>query len=269
MNAMSSIAIRATSLRTLLGKAEILHALDLRLPAGRWTAVVGPNGAGKSTLLRVLAGLLPTAGAVTLHGRDLRDWPARERARQLAWLGQGEPGAEDLSAYDVALLGRLPHRAWLAPPTEADHAAARQALQATQVWDLRARRLGDLSGGERQRVLLARALAVQAPVLLMDEPLAHLDPPHQADWLAVVRRLVAAGGTVVSVLHELGVALHADELLIVRDGAIAHHGPCASPGTHRALQAAFDERIRVLPVQGSWVALPQEEPIHADRDTPH
>ena len=157
MSAMFSIAISATSTRTLLGKAEILHALDLRLPAGRWTAVVGPNGAGKSTLLRVLAGLLPTAGTVTLHGRDLRDWPARERARQLAWLGQGEPGAEDLSAYDVALLGRLPHRAWLAPPTEADHAAARQALQATQVWDLRARR----PVGQRAAVQLHHAVGRQ------------------------------------------------------------------------------------------------------------
>ncbi len=264
---LDRIAVAARSTATRIGKAQILHEFDVRIRAGRWTAIVGPNGAGKSTLLRVLAGLLPTDGTVELQGRPLLEWPLRERARQLAWLGQGEPGSEDLSAYDVALLGRLPHRSWLAPPSEQDHAITRQALQAMQVWPLRARRLGDLSGGERQRVLLARALAVQAPLLLMDEPLAHLDPPHQADWLALAREQVAAGGTVVSVLHELGMALQADELLIVRNGRVVHHGACASPATHRALQAAFDGRVEVRQVDHQWVALPripQEASVHAD-----
>ena len=260
-----SIAVSARSTATRIGKALILHGIDVRIAAGRWTAIVGPNGAGKSTLLRVLAGLLPTDGTVQLHGRPLADWPARERARQLAWLGQAEGGSDDLSAYDVVMLGRLPHRAWLAPASDADHAAVRQALAAMQVAHLQTRRLGELSGGERQRVLLARALAVQAPLLLMDEPLAHLDPPHQADWLAVVRAQVAAGGTVVSVLHELTMALLADDLLIVKAGRVLHHGPCHDPVTHRALVAAFDGRIAVHPVQGQWIALPHvQELTHAD-----
>ena len=265
LNAAKNIAIGAHSAGTSIGNHPVLGPLALALPAGRWTAIVGPNGAGKSTLLRVLAGLLHTQGPVTLAGRPLGQWPARERARQLAWLGQTEAGAEDLRAYDVALLGRLPHRAWLAPPSAADHAATRAALEATQVWPLRDRRLGALSGGERQRVLLARLLAVQAPIWLMDEPLAHLDPPHQADWLGVVRAHVAAGGTVVSVLHELGMALQADDLLIVKDGAIAHHGRCASAHTHRALQAAFDERVSVHQVGDQWVALPVAAPRPAER----
>ena len=262
-----SIAVSARSTATRIGKALILHGIDVRIAAGRWTAIVGPNGAGKSTLLRVLAGLLPTDGTVQLHGRPLADWPARERARQLAWLGQAEGGADDLLTEDVAMLGRLPHRAWLAPPTAADHAAVQRALAEMQVAHLQLRRLGDLSGGERQRVLLARALAVQAPVLLMDEPLSHLDPPHQTDWRAVARAQVAAGGTVVSVLHELGLALQADDLLIVREGRIVHHGQCSSPTTHRALQAAFDWRIGVYQVKDRWVALPripQEQSNHAD-----
>ena len=260
MVAAKNIAVRADSASTFIGKRQILGRVDLAVPAGRWTAIVGPNGAGKSTLLRVLAGLLPTDGRVTLVGRPLNDWPARARARELAWLGQSEPGTEDLGAYDVALLGRLPHRAWLAPPSAADHAATRVALEAMQVWALRERRLGALSGGERQRVLLARLLAVQAPTWLMDEPLAHLDPPHQADWLEVVRAHVASGGTVVSVLHELGMALQADDLLIVKDGAIAHHGATGHADTHLALQAAFDERVSVHQVGNQWVALPEQAP---------
>ncbi|MGB3072001.1 MAG: ABC transporter ATP-binding protein [Ottowia sp.] len=252
-----SAALSVSSTSTSIAGRPILGPIDLALPARRWTSIVGPNGAGKSTLLRVLAGLLPTAGPVRLQGRPLSQWHARERARQLAWLGQGETGGEDLTAYDVALLGRLPHRAWLAPPSPADHTAVARALNATQVEALRERRLGDLSGGERQRVLLARALAVEAPILLMDEPLAHLDPPHQADWLEIVRSLIAGGGTVVSVLHELSMALQADDLLIVRDGSIVHHGPCSDPATHAALQAAFDNRIAIHALEGTWVALPR------------
>ena len=254
--AAAPIALRLTMSGASIGKRQILHGMDLSLAAGRWVAVVGPNGAGKSTLLRVLAGLLPCAGHVWLQGRPLPEWPARERAAQLAWLGPDEGGGDDLLAHDVAMLGRLPHRPWLAPPAPADCAAARQALSAAQAWELRDRRLGELSSGERQRVLLARALAVQAPVLLMDEPLAHLDPPHQADWIALARAQAAAGALVVTVLHELGVALQAGELLVMQNGRVTHHGPSAAPATHRALCAAFGGRVQVHPVAGQWVALP-------------
>lgn len=257
---MKSIAIRACQISAGIGKVSILHGIDLDLPAGRWTSVVGPNGAGKSTLLKALAGLLRHArvqGRVELLGRPLMDIPARERARQLAWLGQNEAAAEDLPAYDVAMLGRLPHRAWMAPASSADHAAVRQALHTTQAWDWRDRPLSELSGGERQRVLLARALAVQAPVLLMDEPLANLDPPHQTDWLHTVRGLVAGGGTVVSVLHEVSIALQADDLVVMARGRVVHQGACGDPATHAALERVFDHRIHVRHIDGMWVALPR------------
>jgi ABC-type cobalamin/Fe3+-siderophores transport system ATPase subunit len=131
-------------------------------------------------------------------------------------------------------------------------------MKQTQCWDWRDRPLGQLSGGERQRVLLARALAVGAPVLMMDEPLANLDPPHQADWLRIVRAHVQAGGTAVAVLHEITMALHADEMLVMREGRVTHQGACTDTATHRALQDVFDGRIAVREVQGQWVALPNE-----------
>ena len=258
------IALSARQIGVRIGSTPVLQGIDLDLPAGRWTAVVGPNGAGKATLLKVLAGVLRSGaggvqvqGQVLLAGRPIAQLPARERARQLAWLGQNEEAAADgLPAYEVALLGRLPHQGWLAPPSAADHAATEWALRATQAWDWRHRPLAQLSGGERQRVLLARALAVQAGVLLMDEPLANLDPPHQADWLRIVRELVAGGATVVSVLHEVTMALQADALVIVADGRVRHQGDCADPATHAALEAVFDHRIRVRQVEGQWIALP-------------
>jgi iron complex transport system ATP-binding protein len=257
MIAPKTIALGAYSIEASLGNSPILRGIDLELAAGQWTSIVGPNGAGKSTLLKCLAGVLAHTGRITLLGQDLHRVPQRERARQLAWLGQNETSADDLTVWDVAMLGRLPHQAWLAPASAADHAAVEQALQATQAWEWRHRPLGQLSGGERQRVLLARALAVQAQVLLMDEPLANLDPPHQADWLAVVQALVAQGTTVVSVLHEISMALHADQLVVMADGQVLHHGATNDRATHQALVNVFDQRIAIHSIEGQWVALPR------------
>ncbi|MDP1956057.1 MAG: ABC transporter ATP-binding protein [Polaromonas sp.] len=254
---MDSVAVGARGIRAKLGNVEVLHDVSLTFPVGRWTSIVGPNGAGKSTLLKVLAALLAHEGQVSLLGQPLATLRARDRAQQLSWLGQNESSADDLTTYDVAMLGRLPHQPWLAPPSDADHAAVARALRATHAWDWRDRPLGQLSGGERQRVLLARALATEAQVLLMDEPLANLDPPHQTDWLQIVRQLVASGKTVVSVLHEISFALHADDMVVMAAGRVTHHGACNDAATHRALELVFDHRIGVHQLAGQWVALPR------------
>jgi iron complex transport system ATP-binding protein len=242
---MTKLALQAISVGASLGEAQVLHDITLDFPAGRWTSVVGPNGAGKSTLLKVLAQLLPYSGTIKLLGQGMTQLSRRQRAQQLAWLGQHEASADDLLVYDVAMLGRLPHQTWLAGPTVQDHQAVVQALKTTQAWDWRGRALGQLSAGERQRVLLARALAVQAQVLLMDEPLANLDPPHQADWVSLVRDLVAQGKTVVSVLHEVSLALLADDMVILQKGRVLHQGRCSDAATRRALEQVFNNRIGV------------------------
>ncbi|MCM2345988.1 MULTISPECIES: ABC transporter ATP-binding protein [Acidovorax] len=269
-NAPEKIAIGADGISASIGKSPILHGVTLQLPAGRWTSIVGPNGAGKSTLLRALAGLMPCSGSVHLLGRPLAQWHRGERARALSWLGQNEVAADDLMVYDVAMLGRLPHQPWLSPPSGTDHAAVEQALRATQAWDWRHRALGQLSGGERQRVLLARLLAVQAQVLLMDEPLANLDPPHQADWLLLVRALVAQGTTVVSVLHEVSLALQADDMVVMAAGRVLHHGACDAAATQAALEQVFDHRIHVRQLDGMWMALPslQRKNNQGTKDVP-
>jgi len=263
----AACAVRTRGLTVSLGRGAAAHlalrevSVDIR--AGAWTAVVGPNGAGKSTLLRSVAGLLSSAavsGEVDVLGRPLADWGERERARALAWLAQGgvaDRGADDLCVRDVVMLGRLPHQSWWGAPSDADHAAVERALRDTGAWAWRERPLGALSGGERQRVLLARALAVQAPVMLMDEPLAHLDPPHQADWLAVVRERVRAGQTVVSVLHEITLALMADDVLVMREGRVHYAGPSDTPEARHALLDVFDSRLALHRVEGGWVVLPR------------
>jgi iron complex transport system ATP-binding protein len=249
-------ALQAQSLGLMLGQRAVLHGVDVRIPAGRWTCVVGPNGAGKSSLLKALAGLLPFSGEVRWLGQDLKNLDRRQRGLQLSWLGQGEATTLDLRVWDVAMLGRLPHQGWWGTPTAQDEQMCEAALKATQAWDWRERTLGELSGGERQRVLLARAMAANASIMLMDEPLANLDPPHQVDWLEQVHCLRAQGTTVVSVLHEIGMALHADELVVMAQGRITHQGACADPATHRALESVFDDRLAVRELDGQWVALP-------------
>jgi len=251
------IALQTRGLRVALGGREVLRGIDLALDTGRWTCVVGPNGAGKSTLLKALAGLLPVQGDVQWQGRPLTQLPRRERARQLSWLGQGEAASLDLRVHDVVMLGRLPHQDWLAVPSAHDLAMVEAVLKATQAWDWRERSLGELSGGERQRVLLARAMAGNAPLMLMDEPLANLDPPHQVDWLEQVQCLKAQGTTVVSVLHEIGMALHADDMVVMDQGRVVHHGPCRDAATHAAIEAVFQQRIRILALDEQWVVLPR------------
>lgn len=237
----------------------VLKHLDAVVHAGRWTCVVGPNGAGKSTLLRALAGLVPAQqGEVRLHGKALARYSHTERARSVAWLAQGgaDQAADDLLVYDIVMLGRLPYLPRLGLPGPRDHEAVKQAMLQTRVWDWRDRPLGSLSGGERQRVLLARVLAVQADVLLMDEPLTNLDPPHQADWVALVRALVAQGRTVVTVLHEISLALLADDLMVLQAGKALYCGPSQHMSAQQALQTVFDHRLAIHSVDGRWLVLP-------------
>ncbi len=253
----SSVALRLENVRAALGGQEVLHGVSLSLVAGRWTSIVGPNGAGKSTLLKAMAGLLPVQGRVFLFDQELLAIGRKDRAQQLSWLGQNEMTSDDLRVWDVVMLGRMPHQDWFASPQAHDHAVVETALKATQTWDWRERAMGQLSGGERQRVLLARAMAVQAQVMLMDEPIANLDPPHQVDWLEQVRCLTAQKTTVISVLHEVGMALHADDMVVMQAGRVVHQGPCDEVATHRAVEAVFDDRIAIHSLNGQWVAVPQ------------
>ncbi len=254
---MNKVALQADNITARLSNTPVLHDISVQFEAGRWTSIVGPNGAGKSTLLKVLADVLPHDGRVELFGELMSQIAPRERAQKLAWLGQNEASADDLTVFDVTMLGRLPYQAWLAAPSNADLAAVEQALRSTQAWEWRGRALGQLSGGERQRVLLARALAVQSDVLLMDEPLANLDPPHQSDWLTLVRQLVLEGKTVVSVLHETTMALQADDMLIMAAGRVTHFGKTADVITHRALEHVFENRIAIKTIENMLVSLPK------------
>lgn len=252
----SNFALRLKDVHASLAGKEVLRGIDVAFESGRWTSIVGPNGAGKSTLLKAMAGLIPSFGSTVLFDQDLKRMEPKQRARQLSWLGQNEAVSDDLCVWDVVMLGRIPYQDWLAPPNANDHQVVATALRATQSWDLRKRSLDQLSGGERQRVLLARAMAVRAPVMLMDEPMANLDPPHQVDWLEQVRCLTAQNTTVISVLHEVGMALLADDVVVMQAGRIVFKGACSDQVTHRAIEKVFDNKITIEAVNKHWLAVP-------------
>jgi len=253
----TNFALQLQDVHASLAGKEILRGIDVAFESGRWTSIVGPNGAGKSSLLKAMAGLIPSSGSIVLFDQDLKNIEPKQRARQLSWLGQNEAVSDDLCVWDVVMLGRIPHQDWLAPPNANDHQVVTTALRATQAWDLRERSLNQLSGGERQRVLLARAMAVHAPVMLMDEPMANLDPPHQVDWLEQVRCLTAQNTTVISVLHEVGMALLADDVVVMQAGLVVYQGLCSHEQTHRAIESVFDNRISIRRVDAQFVALPK------------
>ncbi len=252
-------SLRATDVSVSLGGARVLDRVSLDVQPG-WTAIVGPNGAGKSTLLRVLAGLRPPDGGdVRLDERPVGEWAPRERARRIAWLTQQGSTTGDLTAREIVLLGRLPHLGVVGSPGAADEAAVDRAMQEAECAVWRDRRPQQLSGGEQQRVLLARALAVEAPLLLLDEPTTHLDPPHQAALARLFRRRAAAGTTVLSVLHDLSLALVADRLVLLERGRVRAEGTTDDPMLHAALADAFEGAIRIERVGGRWIAFPNLE----------
>jgi iron complex transport system ATP-binding protein len=189
------------------GPRWLVRGLDLDLTRGSWLAVIGPNGAGKTTLLRTIAGLrTPDEGTVELEGTALASWPVRQRARRIAWLPQHHPPWTDPTAFELVLLGRTPHLGALGAPRPEDRERAHEALARVDASALAQRRIASLSGGERQRVMLARMLASDAELLVLDEPTASLDVGHALRLLATCERLVADGVTLVTALHDLELA---------------------------------------------------------------
>jgi iron complex transport system ATP-binding protein len=257
--------LEARALAVAYDDRVVVDGLDLRVPAGRITAIVGANGCGKSTLLRALARLVaPRGGAVLLDGRAIGELPSKAVARRLGLLPQSPSAPEGLTVEELVARGRYPHQGLFRQWSADDEAAVTEALAATGTTDLRARPLDELSGGQRQRAWIAMALAQRTEVLLLDEPTTYLDLAHQVDVLDLLDGLVAdRGRTVVMVLHDLNQACrYADVLVALRDGRVHAAG---APGD--VVDAAFvrevfglDARVVDDPVTGTPLCLPLATP---------
>ena len=215
---------------------------------GEWVGLIGANGAGKTTLLRAVAGLVEHEGDVRVGGQASASMTRRERARAVSYVPQSPEMPADMSVFDYTLLGRTPHISYLAVESSDDVAHCRALLERLELGPLARRHLSTLSGGERQRVVLARALAQEAPVLLMDEPTSALDMSHRVDALEIVDELRRDWGlTVVSALHDLTLAgQFADRLLLLCGGRVAALGTPAEVLEAGLLEAAFGASVRII-----------------------
>jgi iron complex transport system ATP-binding protein len=231
--------LSAQNLGVALAGRTVLTDVSLSLSSGHLVALVGPNGAGKTTLLRALAGLVSSTGAVHIRGDALATLPLRERAKRFAYLPQGHLVHWPLPARDIVALGRFPHGVTdPARMTGKDIDAVSQAMHAADVVEFADRRVTELSGGERSRVAVARVLAVEAPVILADEPIASLDPRHQIDVMKSLRTAADGGVLVIVVTHDLGLAARfADHVMVLSAGRLVSQG---APGNALSEQVMHD-----------------------------
>jgi len=220
-------ALKFESVDVALGKRTVLSNVSIDFAPGEFVAIMGPNGSGKSTFMRTAAGLAArSAGAVTILDKPLDDWPRNDLGRAMAYLPQGGQAHWPLSVRALVALGRLPYAHRFVHATPEDLAAIERAMAACDVAHLAGRPVTALSGGERARVLLARALAGDAKILLADEPFAQLDPNHQLHAMEVLQTTAQAGALVVVVLHDLSIAArHCSRVVLLSEGRIMSDGP--------------------------------------------
>ncbi len=209
------------------GERRVLKDVSFQVERGTIFGIIGPNGAGKTTLIRGLSGVIPVeSGRMEVDERDLRRMGEQERAQMVAVVPQARNLPPAFTGWEMVQLGRTPYLNWLGQLSLRDRLGVQRAMERAHTVELAERRLGDLSGGEQQRLLLARALAQEAPLLLLDEPTTHLDLQYQISLLDAVRRLAEKEGlTVVMTLHDLNlVSRYADRLCLLVDGEIATQG---------------------------------------------
>lgn len=266
-SANGTAAIEARDVGVSIDAARLLDGVDFSAEQGRFVGLIGPNGAGKSTLLRALASVLRFQdGAVSLFGRDLEALSSRRIAELLALLPQTPPYSQGFTAVELVLMGRYPHLGRFQVEGRHDERIARESMRLTETDAFLERSVDTLSGGERQRVFLARALAQQPQILLLDEPTSNLDILHQLKILTLVRRLVDDGLTAVTAIHDLNLAARfCDRLVLLEGGRVVADGEPEDVITPDMVELAFGVRSAVFrdPATGA-LAVSLIEPVPAE-----
>jgi len=239
--------IELRKLRVRFDAHEAVRGASFTADAGEWVILIGPNGAGKTSVLRAVCGLLPFEGEILLDGRSVRSLGRRELARVVAFVPQAPETPHELTVAEYVLLGRTPHIGYFGAESAADRRAAARALDRLELGAFVERPLGSLSGGELQRVVLARALAQEAPILLLDEPTTALDLGRQQQVLELVDSLRCDGLTVVSTMHDLTLAgQYAERLLLLDRGVVVAEGTPDDVLSAENLATHYDARVRVV-----------------------
>lgn len=247
------VELRAQALTLAAGPRRLIDNISIAFKPGQLTAIIGENGAGKSTLLRMLAGYQrPDSGSVTVNGCDIAALRPQERARQIGWLPQALPPALPVTVADAVALGRFAHGGAPHHLDDTDRQAVDAAIHQCRLTGMEQRSTATLSGGELARVHLARAMAAMTPVMLVDEPIASLDPRYRLEAMKMLRELaVAEGRTVVAVLHDIGLAARfADRFVVMREGRLLADGAADMVVTPEVIEAAFGTSAHVTTEPG-------------------
>jgi len=242
--------LKVEGLSVRYGSRRVLRGASLSVQSGEVLALIGPNGSGKSTLIRAVSGVLPVEGGdIRVDGRSLAELSTMERARYLAVVPQARNMPPAFSVYESILLGRTPYLGWLGRAGEKDRERVQYALERTQMLPFAGRMVGELSGGEQQRVLLARALAQDTPVLLLDEPTTHLDLQYRESLVNLIRDLAKGKNlAVLVVLHDLNMAsLYADRISLLVDGVIRATGTPSEVLTEERLSLVYHVPVHIIP----------------------
>ena len=251
------MSLSTRQLSVTMGGRTVLRDITLEARRGELLAIVGPNGAGKTTFLKAVACLFPFSGAVEWDGKDVAAMRPAARAKQMAYLPQGHVAHWPITARDVVTIGRAPFASSLTRLNAADQAAVDEALQAVDAMPFAERAITALSGGERARVMLARALAVGAPLLLADEPVASLDPAHQLGVMDILSAQAKAGRLVIAISHDLILAArYADRVLVLHEGAAAAIGAPREVLTSALLREVFKVETVRLNADGGAFEVP-------------
>ena len=248
VQAPTGTLLRARDIAVAIGGTPVLRGVGVEVCAGEVVGLIGPNGAGKSTLLRALTGLTPCErGTVEIAGRPLGSLDRRARARAVAVVQQLPEAPPTMTVEELTLLGRNPHLGLLARESVRDHAIAAEAMRRAGCAAFTARALGTLSGGQRRRAFLARALAQEAPLLLLDEPTANLDVQAQCEIFELVRGLAAEGVGVLVVVHDLTIAAtYCDRLLLLDAGRVVAEGAPREVVTAEHVARVYGARVTVI-----------------------
>jgi iron complex transport system ATP-binding protein len=249
--------IELRGLRIRFDRTEAVHDLTLDVAADEWVMLIGPNGAGKTSVLRALCGLLSFDGDAWVDGRDVRALSRRELARMIAFVPQSPVAPAELTVAEYVLLGRTPHLGYLAVEGRRDRQAVTRALDRLDLRPFAERGLGSLSGGELQRAVLARALAQEAPILLLDEPTTSLDLGRQQQVLELVHELRGDGLTIVATMHDLTLAgQYADRLVLLDRGTVVADGLPAEVISAENVASYYGASVRILEEAGHVFVLP-------------
>lgn len=250
------MSIKIEGLGFSYGEKKIFNDFHLEFKKGRFYSIVGPNGSGKSTLVKLLLNILsPVEGRILLNGKDILKLRAKERAKLMAYIPQESIYDFDFSALEVVLMGRSPHKGRFEPENAEDFKIVKNAMHLTETWSLKDNRIDNLSGGEQQRITAARVIAQETEIIILDEPVSHLDIRHQVDILETFCN-ISDNHTIIAVMHDLNIAaIYSDYMVMLDEGQLAAVGTPHEVMTKEIIKKVYGANVYLI-----------EDPIH---ETPH